>query len=102
MITGRRAARGIGWVVVVGAGLRAEFARIAAEAEEEYQWIMKKIGYSDVRKDFALRAIGRGERSGLLTASYHRKPAFGAYRALIARYGARQLSSPVAHVGRAN
>lgn len=31
-----------------------------------------------------------GETSGLLTAGYRRKPAFGAYRALIARFGARR------------
>jgi hypothetical protein len=53
-------------------------------------------------RDSGPNATGFGERSGLLTAGYRRKPAFGAYRALIARYGARQLSSPVAHVGRAN
>jgi hypothetical protein len=53
-------------------------------------------------RDSGPNATGFGERSGLLTAAYRRKPAFGAYRALIARYGAGQLSSPVAHVGRAN
>jgi hypothetical protein len=52
-------------------------------------------------RDSGPDATGFGERSGLLTAGYRRKPAFGAYRALIARYGGR-LSSPDADVGDAN
>jgi len=47
-------------------------------------------------RDNGPAATGFGERSGLLTAGYRRKPAFGAYRALIARYGSRRLSSPSA------
>ncbi len=40
-------------------------------------------------RDSGPDATGFGERSGLLTAGYRRKPAFGTYRALIARYGAQ-------------
>ena len=68
-----------------------EVVRVDAPPTERHPWRV-------VIRD----ATGFGERSGLLTAGYRRKPAFGAYRALIARYGARQLSSPVADVGRAN
>jgi hypothetical protein len=41
-------------------------------------------------RDNAPGATGFGEESGLETAGYRRKPAFTAYRALIARYGARK------------
>jgi hypothetical protein len=40
-------------------------------------------------RDNAPGATGFGETSGLETADYRRKPAFGALRRLIARYGAR-------------
>jgi hypothetical protein len=45
-------------------------------------------------RDSGPDATGFGERSGLLTAGYRRKPAFGTYRALIARYGVPRPNAP--------
>jgi hypothetical protein len=77
---------------------------VTAVAHAAAGYDVTDLRWFDLR-DSGLDATGFGERSGLLTAGYRRKPASGAYRALIARYGgagARQLSSPVADVGHAN
>ena len=47
---------------------------------------MTDLRWFDLR-DSGPQATGFAERSSLLTAGDHRKPAFGAYRALIMRYG---------------
>jgi hypothetical protein len=79
-----------------------EVVTTVARAAARYD--VTDLRWFDLR-DSGPAATGFGERSGLLTAGYRRKPAFAAYRALFARYGvqrARQLSSPVADVGHFN
>jgi hypothetical protein len=72
-----------------------EIVTTVARAAARYD--VTDLRWFDLR-DSGPQATGFAERSGLETAGYRRKPAFGAYHALIARYGVQR---PVAAARRA-
>jgi hypothetical protein len=68
-----------------------EIVTTVAHAAAHYN--VTDLRWFDLR-DSGPDATGFAERSGLETADYRRKPAFGAYRALIARYGVQRPPAP--------
>jgi hypothetical protein len=80
--------------VVTGAQQRTALRQIVTTvARESAREHVTDLRWFDLR-DNGPDATGFAERSGLLTAGYRRKPAFGAFRALIAHYGAPTPTPP--------